>query len=106
MLKKWRKLGYGVSVDVMNSKHYGITQNRKRLWIYVYQGTLPLGFSLAPQKEELKTFFKDFLDKKTNASLFKTRKQIEILAELFGLDFSRVKEPSCTDLYNKKIRSN
>lgn len=96
-------LGYDVVYELMNSKDYGIPQNRERVWIYAYHGILPALFRLSPQKEELTTFFKDLLDKKPDKSLFQSQKQIARLKELYGLDFI-VTEPSCVDLYNKNIR--
>jgi DNA (cytosine-5)-methyltransferase 1 len=103
LVKKLTELGYDVVYKLLNSKDYGIPQNRARLWIYGYHGTLPSTFRLDPPKEELKLFFKDFLDKKTDEELFLNQTQIERLKELYGLDFI-VKEPACVDLYNKNIR--
>ena len=104
IISKLRKLGYDVTVELLNSKDYGIPQNRERVWIYAYQGTLPIMFSLQPPTQKLKLSFKDPLDKEPESWLFKTQEQIARLQELYGLDF-RVKEPSCADLYNKKIRT-
>lgn len=103
IVKKLRSLGYDVVAELLNSKDYGIPQNRDRLWIYGYRGRLPLDFSIVPPKEKLKVFFKDLLDEKPEEKLFKTPEQIERLQELYGLDFL-VKEPSCADFYNKNIR--
>ncbi len=60
-----KKLGYSVVWKLMNTKHYGIPQNRERVWIYAYLGDLPQEFSIDPGKIELKKRFKDFLDEKT-----------------------------------------
>lgn len=97
-------LGYDVVVKLLNSKDYGIPQNRERVWIYAYLGTLPKDFRLDPPKEKLQIFFKDLLDKNPEERLFKTPEQIERLKELYGLNFI-VDEPSCADLYNKNIRT-
>ena len=104
IVSKLTKLGYDVVTEVMNSKNYGIPQNRERVWIYAYHGILPLTFNLSPPTKKLKKFFKDFLDKKPEESLFKDQKQIKRLKELYDLDF-KVIEPSCADLYNKNIRN-
>jgi DNA (cytosine-5)-methyltransferase 1 len=103
ILKKLMEIGYDVTAELLNSKNYGIPQNRDRLWIYGYQGQLPLGFNLAPPREKLKIFFKDLLDKEPDSDLFKNPDQIERLQELYGLDFI-VEEPSCADFYNRNIR--
>lgn len=103
IVEKLAQIGYDVVYDLINSKDYGIPQNRERIWIYGYQGSLPVSFKLAPPKQKLKVFFKDLLDKRPDKALFKNQEQIERLKELYGLDFI-VKEPSCADLYNKNIR--
>ena len=100
---KLTNLGYDVVTELMNSKDYGIPQNRERVWIYAYKGILPLTFKLSPNTKKLKVNFKDLLDKHPDQSLFKNQKQIKRLKELYNLDFI-VKEPSCADLYNKNIR--
>ena len=97
IIKQLNKLGYAVVCSLLNSKDYGIPQNRERIWIYGYQGTLPKTFKLDPPKEKLTIFFKDLLDKKPDKALFKNQQQIERLIELYGLDF-KVKERSCADL--------
>lgn len=104
IVERLTELGYDVVADLLNSKDYGVPQNRERVWIYAYQGRLPAMFRLDPPKEELKVFLKDLLDDKPDETLFKNQQQIERLKELYGLDFV-VAEPSCADLYNKKIRN-
>ena len=104
IIQKLTELGYDVVSSLLNSKDYGIPQNRERVWIYAHLGKLPLMFNLEPPKEPLTVFFKDLLDAEPDASLFKSQEQIARLTELYGLDFI-VSEPSCADLYNKKIRT-
>jgi DNA (cytosine-5)-methyltransferase 1 len=103
IVKSLSKLGYDVVIELLNSKDYGIPQNRDRLWIYGYKGTLPLTFNLQPPKERLKVFLKDLLEDEPDPALFKSQEQIERLKELYLLDFI-VDEASCADLYNKNIR--
>jgi DNA (cytosine-5)-methyltransferase 1 len=103
ILSKLRQLGYDVVVELMNSKDYGIPQNRERVWIYAYHGSLPIDFHLRPPKKSLNKLFKDMLDENPDDSLFKTQEQVARLTELYGLDFV-VAEPSCADFYNKNIR--
>ena len=103
IVAKLTEIGYDVHVQLLNSKDYGIPQNRERLWIYAYLGTLPLTFTLEPPKEKLKTFLKDLLDANPDEKLFKNQEQILRLKELYNLEFE-VEEASCADLYNKNIR--
>jgi DNA (cytosine-5)-methyltransferase 1 len=97
------KIGYDLNIKLLNTKDYGIPQNRLRVWIYGYLGKLPSGFDLSPQPVELKLKLKDFLDKNPAKELFLSDKQILRLEELHKVDFN-VKEPLCLDIYNKKIR--
>jgi len=99
-----KDLGYEVTYKLLNSKDYGIPQNRERVWIYAYHGKLETSFTLEPKKVKLKIYFKDLLDSNPAKDLFKNQVQIERLKELYNLDFI-VKEASCADLYNKNIRT-
>jgi len=103
IIENLQELGYEVTYKLLNSKDYGIPQNRERVWIYAYYGKLDSNFNLAPEKEELKVSFKDLLCSNPPDKLFKSQEQIKRLKELYNLDFI-VEEPSCADLYNKKIR--
>jgi DNA (cytosine-5)-methyltransferase 1 len=104
IINSLENLGYDVVASLLNSKDYGIPQNRERVWIYAFKGRLPIFFNLEPPKKELKKFFKDYLDICPEKKLFKTEQQISRLIELYGVDFN-VKEDSCVDLYNKNVRN-
>lgn len=103
ILSELKRIGYEVHWKVLNSKDYGIPQNRKRLWIYGYRGKLKKDFNLEPSKMELKGKFKDFLDINPQKDLYLNEKQIGRLIEKHGVDFN-IKEPLCLDIYNKKLR--
>jgi len=103
IIKNLEQLGYQVTYKLLNSKDYGIPQNRERVWIYAYLGKLPNNFKLEPKKEKLAISFKDLLCPNPPTKLFKSKVQIERLKELYNLDFI-VEEACCADLYNKKIR--
>lgn len=98
-----KRIGYNIHWEILNTKDYGIPQNRERVWIYGYYGKLPVDFTLAPKKSKLKYRFADFLDKYPSEYLFLNEKQITRLEELHNLDFN-VEESLCLDIYNKKIR--
>ena len=100
---KLEKKGYQVTYNLLNSKDFGIPQNRERVWIYAYKGELDTNFNLVPKRKKLENHFKDFLDKCPSEDLFKSQEQIKRLEELYDLNFV-VDEPCCADLYNKKIR--
>lgn len=103
ILSELKRIGYTVSWKVLNSKDYGIPQNRERLWIYGFKGELPKTFQIEPPKIELISRFKDFLDKNPDKSLYLNEKQIERLIEKHNVNLD-INESLCLDIYNKKIR--
>lgn len=100
-----RELGYGeLAYAVLNSKDYGIPQNRERLWMFAQLGGLPEGFDIIPPKEPLLHRFGDFLDQDPPRELYLSEAQIEHLKEKHHIDSFVVEEPLCFDVYNKKIK--
>ena len=98
------RIGYNVHVQLLNSKNYGIPQNRERVWIYASKKNFPIDFDLAPNPIPLKKDLKYFLDKCPEEHLYLNEKQINRLIELHKVDLD-VKEPCCFDIYNKKVRT-
>lgn len=103
ILSELKRIGYDVTWKVLNTKDYGIPQNRERLWIYGKQGGLSSDFDIDPGKIELKNRFSDFLDEEPEDNLFLNEKQIDRLLEIHKVDFN-VSESLCLDIYNKKIK--
>lgn len=102
---KLKEFGYGdLAYAVLNSKDYGVPQNRERLWMFARLGGLPDGFDIVPPKMNLKYRFGDFLDKNPPKELYLSDKQIEHLKEKHHIDSFVVTEPLCFDVYNKKIK--
>lgn len=99
-----RNIGYSLDWRILNSKDYGIPQNRLRVWIYGHLGKLPDDFTIEPTPEPLTCRLSDFLDAKPPANLYLNQAQIRRLEELHKVDFN-VEEPLCLDIYNKKIRT-
>lgn len=101
-----KELGYGdLAYAILNSKDYGIPQNRERLWMFAQLGGLPEGFNIIPPKVELTKRFGDFLDANPPKELYLSEKQIAHLKEKHHIDSFVVKEPLCFDVYNKKIKT-
>lgn len=107
MIKQSLKdIGYGdIAYAVLNSKDYGIPQNRERLWIFAQLGGLPEGFNIVPPKIELKHRFGDFLDKVAPDYLYLSNEQIAHLKVKHNIESFAVNEPLCFDVYNKKIKT-
>lgn len=101
---------YDIRMQVLNTKDYGIPQNRERLWIFAYRGKLPAEFIMVPAKKETedRKRLKDFLDKNPAEDLYLTEKQVEHLQHVHGkhgLTNFVVSEPLCLDIYNHKIKT-
>ena len=100
---------YQIRMEILNTKDYGIPQNRERLWIFAYRGDLPLGFSMIPPRPEIeRPRLKAFLDENPQADVYLSDKQVEHLQEVHGkhgLKSFIVDEPLCLDIYNHKIKT-
>ena len=100
-----KELGYGgLHYTILNTKDYGIPQNRERLWMFARLGGLPEGFSMTPPVIDNGLRLKDFVDKNPPKELYLSQKQIQRLKDFYGRPSFVVSEPSCFDLYNRNIR--
>jgi DNA (cytosine-5)-methyltransferase 1 len=104
IINELKRIGYNVVTELLNTKDYGLPQNRERIWIFATKKEIPKDWTFAPEKEELKIFFKDLLDKEVDKWYYKSQEQAERLIEITGVSLD-VKEPSCFDIYNKKVRT-
>lgn len=99
-----KKLGYNVYVELLNSKDFGIPQNRERVWIFATNNkNFDSNYKISPKKEKLKFKIKDFVDKNPTTDLYKNKKQVDRLIEIHNVNFD-VNEILCFDVYNKKIK--
>ena len=100
-----KEIGYGdIAYAVLNSKDYGIPQNRERLWMFAKLGGLPTNFNIVPPKVPLIRKFGDLLDSNPPEYLYLSEKQIAHLKEKHHIESFIVEEPLCFDVYNKKIK--
>lgn len=100
-----KELGYGdIKYAILNTKDYGIPQNRERLWMFAKLGGLPEDFSMIPPQQKNELRLKDFVDKEPEHFLYLSQKQIQRLKDFYGIKSFVVDEPSCFDLYNRNIR--
>jgi len=104
ILSELEKMGYDVRSSILNTKDYGIPQNRERLWIFAFKGKLPNGFIFEPPKIELKNKIKDFLDKNVEQDLYRSKQQVDRIKELHNIEKFDVTEPLCYDYYNRKLK--
>ena len=109
-VKDLAEMGYGenpLAKAVLNSKDYGIPQNRERLWMFAQLGGLPEGFSMVPDNTiyDKEARIGDFLDFKPESKLYLSDAQIEHLKEKHHIESFKVETPLCFDVYNKKIKT-
>lgn len=107
LVRDLREMGYGenpLAKAVLNSKDYGIPQNRERLWMFAQLGGLPADFNLEPEKIESTARIGDFLDFEPEEKLYLSDAQIAHLKEKHRIDSFVVDTPLCFDVYNKKIK--
>lgn len=101
-----KDMGYDdLKYAVLNTKNYGIPQNRERVWMFARLGGLPDNFSMVPPTISNGLTLKDFVDKNPEQKLYLSKEQIERIKEFYGIPSFKVNEVSCFDLYNKKIRT-
>lgn len=105
IMSELKRIGYDCQWRLLNSKDYGIPQNRLRLWIFGVLGKLPTDFELTPPKRELKIRLKDLLDKNPDEELYRSPQQLAHIHEIHKNGIFDVPEPLCYDYYNRKIRT-
>lgn len=105
ILSELKKIGYHVHYSILNTKDYGIPQNRQRLWIFGSLEKFPADFIFEPPKLELDLKLKDFLDSKPPLDLYRSKAQIDRIKELHNIKIFDVEEPLCYDYYNRKLKT-
>ena len=101
-----RDMGYGeLKYAILNTKDYGVPQNRERLWMFAKLGGLPDDFSMVPPTIDNGLKLRDFVDKEPDKSLYLSQQQIQRIKDFYGIPSFVVSDYSCFDLYNKNIRN-
>lgn len=110
LVKDLIEMGYGTTEEntlakaVLNSKNYGIPQNRERLWMFAVLGGLPEGFNIIPPQVESEAKMADFLDENPVKNIYLSEAQIAHLKVKHNIESFVVDTPLCFDVYNKKIK--
>lgn len=107
-----KELGYFTTEDddlicsLLNTKDYGIPQNRERVWIFASLDKVPDNFSLTPTPTIESGRVCNFLDpvEELKTSDFLSIEQVNRLKERLSIKSFKVEEPLCLDAYNKKIK--
>jgi DNA (cytosine-5)-methyltransferase 1 len=77
IVREIKALGYGVVYKLLNSKDYGVPQNRERVWFVCKLGGWEFMEFLYPEKEKLKIFVKDILEKDVDKKYYLSQKMLE-----------------------------
>ena len=95
-----------LAMAVLNSKDYGVPQNRERVWMFARLGGLPKDFTMVPPQQKNDLRLGDFLDPvdRVSKNLYLSDKQIAHLKEKHHIESFIVDKPLCFDVYNKKIK--
>jgi len=112
IISSLKSLGYSIPEPIiLNSKDFGIPQNRERLWIYAYHGDLPANFTHSPDAIFSKSTFHDFLDPQNGkivpSNMYLSDDQINVLINKHKMPIESILEENeslCLDIYNKKLR--
>jgi DNA (cytosine-5)-methyltransferase 1 len=93
ILSELDRIGYVVKWKVLNSKDYGIPQNRERVFFVCFlKGMDTMKFSY-PKKEELNIFIKDILEENVDEKYFLNNEQVtRLLSKFRGFNERTIKE--------------
>ena len=96
-----------LAMSLLNSKDYGIPQNRERVWMFARLGGLPNEFEMTPPQRRNDFKMADFLDPEgfVPQELYLSEAQVEHLKEKHNVPSFLVETPLCFDVYNKKIKT-
>lgn len=95
-----------LKIAVLNSKDYGIPQNRERVWMFARLGGLPIDFSMKPDPQPNNLRLGDFLDPNgyVPQEMYLSDSQVAHLREKHNIESFEVDRALCFDVYNKKIK--
>lgn len=74
ILSELNRIGYKVHWKILNTKDYGIPQNRERVWFVCFREQEDYDKFQFPEKEELKIFIKDILEEQVDKKYYLSEK--------------------------------
>ena len=86
IVRDFKSIGYGVIYKVLNSKDYGVPQNRERVWFVCKLGGWEFMEFLFPEKEKLTIFVKDILEQNVDKKYYLSKKMLEAFEKRKNLD--------------------
>ena len=97
IVRDLKEIGYGVCWDVLNSKDYGIPQNRERVWIVCKYGGWKFGEFEIPLKQKLSISLKDLLEKDVDVKYNMSEKALKLIKERIGTNYACKFNPEITN---------
>lgn len=79
ILKLMEEAGYNVFWKILNTKDYGIPQNRERVFIVCFRKDIGCGYFKWPEEQELKIFLKDILEDEVDDKYYLKDEQVQKL---------------------------
>ena len=92
-----RKIGYGICHATLNSKDYGIPQNRERVWIVCKYGGWDFMEFAFPEKKPLKITLKDILETNVNEKYNIREKALKLLKVHMGTSYASKFNPDISN---------
>ena len=77
-IKSWEDAGYNVTYKVLNTKDFGVPQNRERVWFVGIRKDIQQDFKF-PEPFELKLKLKDILEENVGTKYFLRQEQVDKL---------------------------
>ncbi len=74
ILSELNRIGYKVNWKILNTKDYGIPQNRERVWFVCFREQEYYDKFTFPEKEELRIFIKDILEENVDKKYYLSEK--------------------------------
>lgn len=120
-INKLDELGYNSYYKVLDAKDYGVAQHRERIYTVSIRKDIDKGSFKFPEKEPLKIFLKDLLEKEVDEKYYLNDKQlISLKNSTFNLRKTRIqekdycdilctrdfKDPKCIQIGNLNIKGN
>lgn len=78
ILSELDRIGYNVVWKVLNSKNYGVPQNRERVWFVCFRKDISVNFNW-PKPQELTLFLKDILEKDVDGKYYLSEERVKAL---------------------------
>ena len=92
ILSELKRIGYSVDWKVLNSKNFGVPQNRERVWFICFRDTEDFVQFQFPKEEKLEIFLKDILEDNVDEKYFLTEKQVKKLKEYLNIKKNPINE--------------